>query len=103
MMEVAPGKNSGVYQSGHLTAMHDALFRIIRMCREIFPEYADIFLWSPDKTVADLPSLEEIKQWWLNVNIQLKKCFSQIHTNEWYERHIGQLILLKRRGLITNY
>lgn len=133
LQEVAPGKNRGIYQLGHLTAMHDTLFRILRMCKEIFPEYANIFLWSPDKTVAGLPSIEEIKQRWVNVNIQLKKCFSQMHTNEWFERHalistadfekepnrnrlnvilnrtnhmnyhIGQLILLKHRLPVTNF
>ncbi|WP_143080939.1 nucleoside/nucleotide kinase family protein [Chitinophaga rupis] len=37
------------------------------MCKEIFPEYADIFLWNSDRTVSGLPSPEEVKQRWLNI------------------------------------
>lgn len=133
LQEVSPGKNRGIYLLGHLTATHDALFRILRMCTEIFPEYANIFLWSPDKTVPVLPSIEEVKQSWINVNIQLKKCFNQMHVNEWFERHalisvadfekephrnrlnvilnrtnhmnyhIGQLILLKHRLPVSDF
>ena len=36
--EVAPGRNSGIYLLGHLTAVHDALFPLLDLGEKLYPE-----------------------------------------------------------------
>ncbi|WP_159732197.1 DinB family protein [Sphingobacterium sp. 18053] len=87
LREVATSKNRGIYLLGHLTATHDQLFRLLDICNPIFPDYKNIFLDNPDKAIAEIPTVNEVKQSWTNVNIQLSKCFKLMHTNEWFQRH----------------
>ena len=48
--EVAPGRNSGIYLLGHLTAVHDALFPLLGLGEKLYPELDEIFIKNPDKS-----------------------------------------------------
>lgn len=85
--EVAISKNRGIYLLGHLTAIHDQMFRLLDLGNPIFPEYKNIFVDNPDKVVANIPTVNEVRQSWTNVNIQLCKAFRVMHPNEWFRRH----------------
>ncbi len=85
--KVAPTKNRGIYLLGHLTATHDQLFRLLDICKPIFPDYQTFFLDNPDKGISKIPSVSDVRKSWANVNIQLSKHFKLMHTNEWFLRH----------------
>lgn len=85
--EVAHTKNRGIYLLGHITATHDQLFRVLDICKPIFPDYQTFFLDNPDYGVPEIPAISVLRQSWANVNIQLCKHFKLMHTNEWFQRH----------------
>jgi len=85
--QIAPGRNRGIYLLGHLTATHDAMFAFLGFGKAIFPLLKESFIDKSDNAVANIPSAEDLRQHWNNVNIQLAKIFSQMETKEWFERH----------------
>ena len=87
MKEIASGKNRGVYLMGHLIAVHDAIPEILGIGKRKYPEYKQIFLDSPDKSIAVIPSLGELKQAWSEVHERLKIELDKIPVDGWFARH----------------
>ena len=44
LVEVAPGKNRIIYLWGHLTAIHDAIFSVLRLGERLHPELDAVFI-----------------------------------------------------------
>src|ERR1700675_149138 len=87
LKEVAPGKNRVIYLLGHLTAIHDAMFPILGLGERLHPELDAIFVSSPDKTGAQLPSVGELRKYWDEVNAKLLSQFASLSADEWLQRH----------------
>ena len=87
LKEVAPGKNRLIYLWGHLTAIHDAMFPILGLGERLCPELDRIFVSSPDKTGAQLPSWESLRKYWDEVNGKLLSQFTSLSADEWLQRH----------------
>ena len=87
LKEVAPGRNRLIYLWGHLTAIHDAMFPLLGLGKRLHPELDAIFVSSPDKTGAQLPSVAELKNNWDEVNGKLLAQFATLSENEWLQRH----------------
>jgi uncharacterized damage-inducible protein DinB len=87
LKEVAPGKNRVIYLWGHLTAVHDAMFPILGLGERLHPELDAIFISSPDKAGARLPSVGELRKYWHEVNGRLLSQFATLSTDEWLQRH----------------
>jgi DinB family protein len=85
--EVAPGKNRLIYIWGHLIAIHDAMFSILGLGPRLHAELDTIFVSSPDKTVAQVPSAQELKRYWNEVNSKLLSRFESLSAEEWLQRH----------------
>jgi hypothetical protein len=85
--EVAPGKNRLIYLLGHLTAVHDRMLPLLGLGERLHPELDPIFITSPDRTVAKLPSAEEIKKSWNEVNSRLFAGFESLSPAQWLEKH----------------
>jgi hypothetical protein len=85
--EVAPGKNRLIYLWGHLTAVHDRMLPLLDIGPRVHPELDSIFITSPDKTVAQLPSAAEIKGAWDEVNTKLSAGFASFSPAAWLQRH----------------
>jgi hypothetical protein len=86
LVEVAPGKNRIVYLWGHLTAIHDAMFSILRLGERLHPELDAIFIAQPDRSVP-LPRSAEIAKFWEGVHTELLSRFTSLSPKEWLERH----------------
>ena len=85
---VAPGRNRIIYLLGHLTAVHDAMIPLLRAGERLYPELADVFIKKPDRAVADLPPLEDLKNFWATVNSRLLGLMQQDASLSWWaERH----------------
>ena len=85
--EIAPGKNRGIYLLGHLIAAHDDVIRLLDLGEKLYPELNEPFLKSPDKAVADIPSVSELRKCWTTQCEFLKQKFESIKTDEWFDRH----------------
>ena len=86
LVEVAPGKNRVMYLWGHLTAIHDAMFSVLRLRERLHPELDAVFIAQPDRSVA-LPTSAEIAKCWDGVHTELLSRFATLRLNEWLERH----------------
>ena len=87
--EVAPGKNRGVYLLGHLIAVHDEMLRLLDMGEKRYPEWYLIFHDSPDRVVAEIPSVQEVKACWSNQCELIKQKFTSLPPEEWFEKHMA--------------
>ena len=46
--QTAPGRNSGVYLLGHLTAVSDGMFTYLELGERLHPELDNLFLKNPE-------------------------------------------------------
>jgi hypothetical protein len=87
LKQVAPGKNRLIYLWGHLIAIHDAMFPILGLGPRLHPELDATFVANPDKAVAEMPSIRQLKQYWDEVNGKLLSQFEGLSADEWLLRH----------------
>jgi DinB superfamily len=113
--EVAPGKNRLIYLLGHLTAVHDRMLPLLDLGPRLYPELDAAFITSPDRATSDLPTGDEIKRSWNEVNGKLLAGFERLSPAEWLQKHTSVseedfakdpsrnrfAILLSRTGHIT--
>ena len=85
--ETAPGRNSGIYLLGHLTAVNDGLFPLLGFGEKLHPELENIFLTNPDKADLSKPALAELKNYWKEINVKLTQHIDSLQTDEWFTRH----------------
>ena len=87
LREIAPGRNRLLYLWGHLTAIQDAMLPLLGMGERLHPEFDVAFVSNPDKSQAAIPSHEQIRQAWKNVNAELSKGFEKMSWPDWLQRH----------------
>lgn len=87
MNETAPGRNRGIYLLGHLAAVNDSLFKILGIGERLHPELDAIFLDNPDKSGQAMPTIEELKKYWKEINGTLTDKFNAMQPQEWFEKH----------------
>ncbi len=85
--EVAPGRNTGVYLLGHLTAVHDALFPLLGLGEKMYPELEEIYIKNPDKSGIDTPTFKDLRNYWSEVKNKLDQRISQVTNEEWFQKH----------------
>lgn len=85
--EIAPGKNRGIYLLGHLIAVHDDMLILLDMGEKLYPQLHEPFIKSADKTVAQLPSLPELRNFWKVQCEVMKQKFDSLQPNDWFEKH----------------
>jgi uncharacterized damage-inducible protein DinB len=100
--EVAPNRSRAIYLFGHLIAVNDAILPMLGLGEKLFPEYDAIFLSVPDRSVADLPSLSELKNAWEKLNATLIDHFNKMTATEWLDRHMSVSIEDFKREPLRN-
>jgi hypothetical protein len=85
--EISPGKNRGIYLLGHLVAIHDLMLPLLRFEPALYPELVPIFIEAPDKTIADLPSVGQLREQWTTVNDKLSAHINSLTPADWFTRH----------------
>jgi hypothetical protein len=85
--EVSPGRNTGVYLVGHLAAVHDALFPLMRFGERLYPHLDEVFVNNRDKSGLPKPPVSALRKCWTDVNEKLAHHFSRLTFSEWMERH----------------
>lgn len=89
MQEVAPGRNRAIYLFGHIIAANDGLLEILGLGGRLYPELYETFSHSPDKAVATIPTIAELKQKWTLINDSLTEKFSKMNVSDWLGRHMS--------------
>lgn len=87
MKEVAPGKNRGIYLLGHLIAVHDDMLVLLDMGEKLYPELSEPFIKSADKTVEQIPTVDELRKYWLHQCEVMKQKFDALKPEAWFEKH----------------
>ena len=87
LREIAPGRNRLFYLWGHLTATHDAMLPLLGLRDRFHPEFDVAFVSNPDKSLADIPSHEQVRRAWNIVNAELRKGFEKMSSSDWVQRH----------------
>jgi hypothetical protein len=87
LREIAPGRNRLLYLWGHLTAVHDAMLPLLVIGERLHPEFDVAFVSNPDKSQANIPSHEQVRQAWTTVNGELSKGFDKMSWPDWLRRH----------------
>jgi hypothetical protein len=85
--EVAPGKNRVIYLLGHLVAVHDMMLPLLGLGERNYPQLDEAFINSPDREVADLPTVQELRIYWNDINMILEGYFKNLTPDEWLARH----------------
>lgn len=85
--EIAPGKNRGIYILGHLIAVHDEMLLLLGLGDKLFPGLYGIFIKAADKTVAEIPSANDLRTYWSNQCELLKQKFEALKPTDWFEKH----------------
>ncbi|WP_285545563.1 DinB family protein [Dyadobacter frigoris] len=84
--EVAPGRNRGVYLLGHLISASDGMIPLLGFGERLYPEFVQLFSSNPDRSF-ELPSVEELKEKWTNLNKLLSDNFDKMQAEDWLDRH----------------
>lgn len=87
MQEVSPGRNRGIYLLGHLAAVHDMMLPLLRFGDPILRELHQPFVELPDRAVAELPPVQQLRAQWNGVNEKLAGHFNSLTPDEWFTRH----------------
>lgn len=87
MREVVPGRNRGIYLLGHLAAEHDQMLPLLRFREAMHTALHKPFISEPDKAVADLPALAQLRAQWKEVNGVLMDHIKGLAAGEWFTRH----------------
>lgn len=85
--ETSPGKNRGIYLLGHLIAVHDSMLPLLNFDEKHYPELSRIFIESPDKAIAEIPSAQELRSIWDKQKKDLKEKMDRLNPEDWFERH----------------
>lgn len=85
--DVAPGRNSGLYLLGHLTAVTDGMLQLFGFGEKLYPELEELFLRNPDKSGFDYPSFDTLKAQWSAVHEALNKGMAGMTADDWLGRH----------------
>ena len=87
--ETAPGRNTGIYLLGHLTAISDAILPLLGLGEKLYPQLQEPFVNKPDKSGLEFPSIAELKVYWNQVNATLKNKFDTMQPDDWFSRHMS--------------
>lgn len=87
MQEVAPGRNTGAYLLGHLTAVNDGIMPLLGLGQKLYPHLEKTFISTPDKSGLEFPPLKELRQYWNDVNEELIEHLLRLEPAEWLAKH----------------
>lgn len=87
LMEIAPGRNTGIYLAGHLVAVHDGMLPLLGFGEKLYPQLENIFLTNPDKSGIAMPSATELKKYRDEIDAKLSQHISQLSPDEWFAKH----------------
>jgi DinB superfamily len=89
LQEIVIFKNTGHYVFGHLAAVHDAMIPLLGLGESLYPELAEVFIKSPDKSGLLKPSIVELRIQWDEIQQALIDKLETLTSAQWFEKHIA--------------
>jgi hypothetical protein len=87
MKEIAPGRNRGIYLLGHLTAVHDRMLPLLGFGDQRYPDLYKTFLEGADSRELQYPSIDDLRNFWKEINNVLSEQFARLSAVDWFQRH----------------
>ena len=87
MKDTAPGRNSGKYLLGHLTAVSDNMQTLLEWGEVLFPQLVQMYIRTPDKSGAEGPSINDLRDFWKAVNERIAGNISKMKPEDWFAKH----------------
>jgi hypothetical protein len=87
LLQVAPGRNRGIYLLGHLVAVSDGMLPLLGFGEKLFPQLAAPFLENPDDPATEMPPVAELKELGKQVDARLSAGIAQMQPADWFTRH----------------
>ncbi len=87
LLETAPGRNTGIYLLGHLTAVSDGMSTFLGWGNRLYPQLEEVFIKNPDKSGLAMPAPATVREYWNKVNANVSKHISQMSPDEWFSKH----------------
>jgi len=75
------------YLWGHLAAVNDRLLPLLGIGARLHPEFDDMFISNPDKSVQLMVSGQSLKAAWQEINQNLWNGFAKFSASDWAQRH----------------
>jgi hypothetical protein len=85
--QIAPGKNTGLYLLGHLTAVHDRMLPLLGLGDQLYPGLTEDFERKPDGEHILKYDTKQLRESWAKVNAALNKGMTELKPSQWFERH----------------
>jgi len=85
--EIAPGRNTGIYLTGHLIAIHDAMVPLFGLGERLHAELDEAFVSSPDRSGKQMPTLSQLREYWKEVHERLGVKLAGLSEEQWFQRH----------------
>jgi DinB superfamily len=86
-LEVAPGRNRLIYIWGHLAAVNDAILPLFGFGPRRYPELDETFVSPIERAPLQIPSSEDLKHIWAELDLVLWTEFKKLTPSEWLQRH----------------
>jgi hypothetical protein len=87
LKQIAPGKNTGKYLLGHLTAVHDRMLPLLGLGQALYPTLHDDFETRGDGGQVKNYSTSDLRRYWTEVNTTLGNAMATLTFEQWFERH----------------
>ncbi len=87
LLETAPGRNTGIYLLGHLTAVSDGMSTFLGWGNRLYPQLDEVFITNPDKSGLATPSPATVRDYWHSVCDNISQHISQMPPDEWFSKH----------------
>ena len=85
--EIAPNRNRAIYLLGHLTAVHDMMLPLLGFESQLYPQLKASFIRIPDRSEEDKFSVQNLREFWKNVNAKLATHYEALQEDEWFQKH----------------
>ena len=72
---------------GHLIAVHDAMPVFLGTGGRVYPQLDVAFVSNPDKSGFAIPALNNLRNYWKEVNTRIAQQISTIQGEEWFKKH----------------
>lgn len=86
-LQVAPGRNTGIYLLGHLMAVSDGMLPLLGFGERLYPQQESVFVTEADNPDVPKPPVDELKKYLAAVNAKLSDNMRRLSAEEWFERH----------------
>ena len=85
--ETAPGRNTGNWLLGHLTAVNDGMLPLLGLREKLYPWLQLIFIDNSDKSGLEFPPTADLRKFRKDVNAALTEHFNAMQVQDWTDRH----------------